>query len=56
MRDFRICRCKQLHIEWMDNYIQCPGINHNGKEYIYAYLSHFAVEHYKSTIHKLKIN
>ena len=33
-------RCKLLHIEWMDNkvplystgkYIQCPGMNHNGK-------------------------
>ena len=35
-------RYKLLHIEWTDNkalvdstgnYIQCPGINHNGKEY-----------------------
>ena len=35
-------RCKLLHIEWIDNkvllystgnYIQYPGINHNGKEH-----------------------
>ena len=35
--------CKLLHLEWIDNevlllysignYIQSPGINHNGKEY-----------------------
>ena len=40
--EFGVSRCKLLHIEWMDNkvllhstgnYIQCPGINHNGKEY-----------------------
>ena len=40
--EFEVSRCKLLHIEWMDdkvllyspgNYIQCPGINHNGKEY-----------------------
>ena len=40
--EFSVSRCKLLHIEWMDNkvllystgnYIQCPGINHNGKEY-----------------------
>ena len=35
-------RCKLLHLEWTNNkvllystgnYIQSPGINHNGKEY-----------------------
>ena len=48
--EFVVSRCKLLHIEWMDkvllystgNYIQCPGINHNGKEYkkecIYIYI------------------
>ena len=39
--EFVVSRCKLLHIEWMDNkvllystgnYIQCTGINHNGKE------------------------
>ena len=38
----RLVDGKPLHIEWVDNkvllystenYIQCPGINHNGKEY-----------------------
>ena len=38
--EFGVSRCKLLHIEWMDNkvplystgkYIQCPGMNHNGK-------------------------
>ena len=40
--EFGVSRCELLHIEWMDNkvllystgnYIQYPGINHNGKEY-----------------------
>ena len=40
--EFGVSRCKLLQIELMDNkvllystenYIQCPGINHNGKEY-----------------------
>ena len=40
--EFGVSRCKVLHIERMDNkvllystgnYIQCPGRNHNGKEY-----------------------
>ena len=40
--EFGVSRCKLLQIEWTDNkvllhgtrnYIQCPGINHNGKEY-----------------------
>ena len=48
--EFRVSRCKVLHIEWINNkvllystgnYIQYPGINHNGKEYkkecIYMY-------------------
>ena len=30
--EFGVSRCKLLHIEWM--YIQCLGINHNGKEYL----------------------
>ena len=38
--EFRISRCKLLHLEWINNkvllystgnYIQSPGINHNGK-------------------------
>ena len=37
-----VSRCKLLHLEWINNkvlfysignYIQSPGINHNGKEY-----------------------
>ena len=44
------------NIEWInskvllystENYIQYPGINHNGKEYekeFYIYLNHFAVQ------------
>ena len=45
-----VSRCKLFHTEWMDkkvllystgNYIQCPGMNQNGKEYkkerIYMY-------------------
>ena len=41
-RGFGISKCKLLHIEWInnkvllhstENYIQCPGINHNGKEF-----------------------
>ena len=48
--EFRVSRCKLLHIEWINNkvllyrsgnYIQYPVINHNGKEYrkecIYVY-------------------
>ena len=40
--EFRISRCKLLHIEWRNNkgllystgnYIQYPVINHNGKEF-----------------------
>ena len=40
--EFGVSRCKLLCIEWIDNkvllystgnYIQYPGINHNGKEY-----------------------
>ena len=39
--EFGVSRYKLLHAEWMDkvllystgNYIQCPGINHNRKEY-----------------------
>ena len=49
--EFGVSKCKLLHIERMDNkvllystgnYIQCPGINHNGKEYekecVYIYI------------------
>ena len=41
-REAEMSRCKQLHIEWINNKIllqstgnsfQCPGINHNGKEH-----------------------
>ena len=40
--EFGISRCKQLYIEWINNKvqlysigicIQCPKINHNGREY-----------------------
>ena len=40
--EFGVSRCKLLHLEWINNkvllystgnYIQSPGINHNGKEY-----------------------
>ena len=41
--EFGVSRCKLLHLEWINNkvllystgnYIQSPGINHNGKEYL----------------------
>ena len=44
--EFGIGRCKLLYIGWINNkillystgnYIQYPGINHNGKECIYMY-------------------
>ena len=48
--EFGVSRFKLLHIEWInnkvllystENYMQYPGINHNGKEYkkacIYVY-------------------
>ena len=44
--EFGTSRCKLLFVEWiskralpysMDNYIQCPVINQNGKLYIYVY-------------------
>ena len=40
--EFGVSRCKLLYIEWINsevllyctgNYIQCPVINHSGKEY-----------------------
>ena len=40
--EFGVGRCKLLHLEWINNkvplystgnYIQSPGINHNGKEF-----------------------
>ena len=39
--EFGVSRCKLLHTEWInkvlaystENYVQYPGINHNGKEY-----------------------
>ena len=49
--EFAVGRCKLLHVGWMEkkvllynigNYVQCPGINNNGKEYkkeyIYIYI------------------
>ena len=66
--EFGISRCKLVYIEWINNkvllystgnYIQDPGINHNGKEYekeyMYMYNNHLAVQqkltqHCKSTI------
>ena len=44
--EFEISRCKLLYLEWIDNKsllysigncIQFPGINHNGKKYIYIF-------------------
>ena len=71
--EFGIGRCKLLHLEWINNrvlpystgnYIQSPGINHNGKEFlkrvsICVNLSHFAVQqrlaqHSKSTLLQFK--
>ena len=40
--EFEVSRCKLLHLEWISyevqldgtgNYIQSPGIDHDGKEY-----------------------
>ena len=45
--EYGISRCKLLDIEWINskfllystgNYIQCPGMNHNGKEYEKEYI------------------
>ena len=45
--EFGISRCKLLRTEWInnkvllystENYIQYPGINHNGKEYKKEYI------------------
>ena len=45
--EFGISRCKLLYKEWINNkfllystgnYIQCPVINHNGKEYEKKYV------------------
>ena len=45
--EFGVSRCKLLHTEWINNtvllcstgnYIQYPGINHNGKEYKKQYI------------------
>ena len=52
--EFGISRCKLLHIGWINNkvllystrnYVQYPGISHNGKEYekeytynVYSYI------------------
>ena len=42
--EFGVSRCKLLHLEWINNkvllystrsYIQSPGIDHDGKDYIY---------------------
>ena len=41
-REFGMSKCKPVYIDWISNkvlpystgnYIQYPGINHNGKEY-----------------------
>ena len=63
-----INRCKPLYTEWINNkillcgtghYIQYPGINHNGKQFLkkcpYIKLNHFVLQqrlkqHYQSTI------
>ena len=45
--EFGVSRCKLLYREWINNkvplystgnYIQSPGINHNGKEYEKEYI------------------
>ena len=54
--DFGVNRCKVFHLEWISsevllystgNYVQSPGIDHDGREYkreyIYVCMSHFAV-------------
>ena len=56
--EFGISRCKLLHIGWVNNkvllysignYIQCTGINHNGKEYtkknIYTHICVYIYTH-----------
>ena len=52
--EFRVSRCKLLYIEGKNkvllystgNYIQSPGLDHDGKyyekEHIFVYLNHFA--------------
>ena len=49
---FEISRCKLVYTEYINNkvllcstgnYIQYPRINHNGKEYVYVELNHFAI-------------
>ena len=69
--EFVVMRCKLLHLEWINkvllyrtgSYIQSPGINYNGKEYLKEECMHvynyFAVQqklaqHCKSTILQLK--
>ena len=55
--EFEISRCKLIYIEWINNkvllynrgnYIQYPGIDHNGKDYekiwIYIQMSHAAIQ------------
>ena len=58
--EFGIGRDKQLHVEWINNkgllyrtgnYIQCPVINHNGKEYEKEYIFYNA---YITVYQKLK--
>ena len=46
--EFGVSKCKLLHLEWIinnevllystGNYIQCPVINHDGKEYEKGYI------------------
>ena len=45
--ELEVGRCKPLHLEWITirsycgtgNYIQSPGINHNGKKYKKVYMT-----------------
>ena len=50
--EFGISRCKLVYIEWInnrvllystENYIQCPVINHNGKEYEKEYIRYICI-------------
>ena len=66
--EFGMSRCKLSHVGQIDkvllhstgNHIQYPVIIHNGKEYekeyIYVYLSHFAVQQKYNILNQLYFN
>ena len=60
MKEFRISKCKLLHIEQVNNkillyytgnYIQCPIINHCEKEYICMYIYIYICFHIHTYTH-----